>query len=574
MPKSAARALLALLFVALAALIALRELPRRDRLVGDEATYLMQAESLAFDGDLEFTRGDHDRFVALHGVKPEGLILQSADDGGTITYSKPAAYAVAIAPFVRLAPRRGAELANLVFLALAAALATRSLEGRLGEAAALWVAVWIFASVVFAGVFWRQADLFLLSLVAAALALAFLPTDGEASRLAAPQRWWAVAGLLALVVLAKPIYAPLLLPVALAARGERRALARLAAGGVAAALLLVGLAVARGAAWSSYRAERQSFQSPEGFPGVDFAASEWRRIVDQRGSHQWRIDSTFEPRQTAWNVAYLLVGRHVGLLPYFLPLLLGLVALRADAARVALLLAAGATLAALLWIRPENFWGGGGALANRYFLPLYPAFWFLAGRRRSALWPVAAALAALPWMLPLWISPARPFVDARGGYGHVSAAARRLLPYETTQSHLKPSGSEDVIHGGLWVKSLSPVTRAEKAGERLRLRGAGAAELLFASATPVERLELVLDSPFAAQVAVRGGRVLDRSVDDGRLRLILAPRVRARHASWWSAEPWWFYRLSLEAPAPWARSVLTLRRAPEPGVADAPSGGS
>lgn len=574
MPKSAARALLALLFVALAALIALRELPRRDRLVGDEATYLMQAESLAFDGDLEFTRGDHDRFVALHGVKPEGLILQSADDGGTITYSKPAAYAVAIAPFVRLAPRRGAELANLVFLALAAALATRSLEGRLGEAAALWVAVWIFASVVFAGVFWRQADLFLLSLVAAALALAFLPTDGEASRLAAPQRWWAVAGLLALVVLAKPIYAPLLLPVALAARGERRARARLAAGGVAAALLLVGLAVARGAAWSSYRAERQSFQSPEGFPGVDFAASEWRRIVDQRGSHQWRIDSTFEPRQTAWNVAYLLVGRHVGLLPYFLPLLLGLVALRADAARVALLLAAGATLAALLWIRPENFWGGGGALANRYFLPLYPAFWFLAGRRRSALWPVAAALAALPWMLPLWISPARPFVDARGGYGHVSAAARRLLPYETTQSHLKPSGSEDVIHGGLWVKSLSPVTRAEKAGERLRLRGAGAAELLFASATPVERLELVLDSPFAAQVAVRGGRVLDRSVDDGRLRLILAPRVRARHASWWSAEPWWFYRLSLEAPAPWARSVLTLRRAPEPGVADAPSGGS
>ena len=571
MPKSAARALLALLFAALAALVALRELPRQDRLVGDEATYLMQAESVAFDGDLEFTRGDFDRFVARRGVKPEGLILQSADDGRTITYSKPAAYAVAIAPFVRLAPRRGAELANLVFLALAAALATRSLERRLGAAAGLWVAVWIFASVAFAGVFWRQADLFLLSLVAAALALAFFPTDGEASRLASPHRWWAVAALLALVVLAKPIYAPLLLPVALAARGERRALARLAAGGAAVALLVVGIAAARGAAWSSYRAERQSFQSPQGFPGVDFAAAEWPRIVDERGSHQWRLASTFEPRQTAWNVVYLLVGRHVGLLPYFLPLLLGLVALRADAARLALLLAAGATLAALLWIRPENFWGGGGALANRYFLPLYPAFWFLAGRRRSALWPAAAALAALPWMLPLWMAPARPFVDARGGYGHVSAAAQRLLPFETTQSHLKPSGSEDVIHGGLWVKSLSPVTRGEKEGMRLRLRGAGAAELLFASATPVERLELVLSSPLAADVTVAGGRIIERTVADGRLRLVVAPRVYARHASWWTAEPWWFYRLRLVAPAPWARSVLSLRRAPEPAAAGAPS---
>ena len=37
---------------------------------------------------------------------------------------------------------------------------------------------------------------------------------------------------------------------------------------------------------------------------------------------------------------------------------------------------------------------GGGVLGNRYFLPLYPALWFLAARPARALWAVAVALLA------------------------------------------------------------------------------------------------------------------------------------------------------------------------------------
>ena len=43
-------------------------------LVGDEATYMMAAQSLAWDFDVRYTRGDYDRFVAQWGVKPDGLI--------------------------------------------------------------------------------------------------------------------------------------------------------------------------------------------------------------------------------------------------------------------------------------------------------------------------------------------------------------------------------------------------------------------------------------------------------------------------------------------------------------------
>src|SRR3954464_4521349 len=117
---------------------------------GDEATYLMQAQSLAWDHDLRYSRRDYDRFVEQWGLKPDGLILQSGDGGRTLVYAKPASYALWIAPFLRLYLRKGEAIANALLLALAAVLAARTLERRLGPVAPLWVAVWIFASVTFA----------------------------------------------------------------------------------------------------------------------------------------------------------------------------------------------------------------------------------------------------------------------------------------------------------------------------------------------------------------------------------------------------------------------------------------
>ena len=205
-------------------------------LVGDEATYLMQAQSLAWDFDLRYSRRDYDRFVEQWGVKPDGLILQSGDGGRTLVYAKPAAYALWIAPFLRLSPTRGAAIANALLLALAAVLAARTLERRLGPAAPLWVAVWIFASVAFAYVFWAHADLFLMSLVAIALALAYgAPRAGEAAGDARPHG--AALGRRRRSSSAwssprRPFYGTLLLPAALAVPAPRRRLgiAMLAAG--------------------------------------------------------------------------------------------------------------------------------------------------------------------------------------------------------------------------------------------------------------------------------------------------------------------------------------------------------
>ena len=189
-------------------------------LVGDEATYLMAAESLAWDRDLRYERADYDRFFARWGVQPDGLILQSGDGGRSLFFSKPAGYSVFLAPFVRLSPRHGPWVANALLLALAAVAAARALSRRLGAAAPLWVAAFVFASVSFAYVFWAHPDLFLACLAALALALVY---DREPGSAAPAWRFAAAGALLALVVLSRPLYVPMLLPVVLAAPlGARR----------------------------------------------------------------------------------------------------------------------------------------------------------------------------------------------------------------------------------------------------------------------------------------------------------------------------------------------------------------
>ncbi|HEY3491772.1 MAG TPA: hypothetical protein VGK43_02400, partial [Solirubrobacterales bacterium] len=90
--KHLAWAVLGLLLAATLAAAATLDRRTWPAFVGDEATYLMEAQSLAWDFDLRYGKEDYDRFLAQWGRAPEGLILQSSDEGRTLVYGKPAAY--------------------------------------------------------------------------------------------------------------------------------------------------------------------------------------------------------------------------------------------------------------------------------------------------------------------------------------------------------------------------------------------------------------------------------------------------------------------------------------------------
>jgi hypothetical protein len=561
MKSSLCWAVLGLLLVA--TLVGAATLDRRSwpAVVGDEATYLMQAQSLAWDFDLRYTKGDLDRFVAQWGVQPEGLILQSGE-GGTLVYGKPSSYPLFIAPFLRLSPTRGAAIANVLLLALAAVATARTLQRRIGPAAPLWVAAWIFASVAFVYIFWVHSDLFLMCLVALAFALAYGQPESEA-KWRGWLRWLAVGGLLALVLLARPLYGTLLLPAALAVPPSRRraGLAALALGAAGLVLLSAAVNLASRGHWTSYAGDRQSFYSYTGFPASDLRPPEWEKQVAEHGSNSWIEGATAQvdllSRQTAWNVLYFLIGRHVGVLPYYLPILLGFTALRRGEeqrrgeGRWALVLAALLSAAVFLAIRPFNFWGGGGAIANRYFLPLYPAFWFIAGRPARAVWAVVLAALAAPILWPLWTAPRAFPIDEEGGYRHVSSVAHRVLPYETTLSHLKPSGQEDILHNDLWVKILTPSIRAEENGTRLHLLPGRDGEVLIGSEQPLTGVRLRFAPSPETRMRVLGPEVSQvlRRPDGGTTLLLRFRHSRAHHRMWWGRQDIYLYELGLAPPS-------------------------
>lgn len=552
-------------------------------LVGDEATYLMQAESLAFDLDLTYTPTDFHRFVRHWGQTPEGLILQKGEESDRLVYGKPFFYAAWAAPFVRVSPTRGPFVANALLLALAAVVAARSLRAAVGWAAPLWVAVFVFASVTFAHVFWAHLDLFLASCTALGLALVFGPegedggveatAEGGGRRRLRTGLPWAAAGmLLTIVAFSRPLYATLLLPAGLAALSRRRGrneaesrersparvrwlpMAGLAAGALLLVLVAVGVQESLAGSWTSYGGQRRGFNRVVGYPGIDVPAEAWDEMIRQWGNASWlkRRDltglSAGNLHLWAWNGLYFAAGRSVGVLPYFLPALLGFLGRPRGAARWALVAAVLLSAAAFLVIRPFNFFGGGGSLANRYLLPVYPALWFLPTRPVRPWWPLLAAAVAAPFLWPLWSAPrAYPVTDA-GTFRYVSPAARELLPFETTQNHLKPGGQQpEVHHGGLWVKLLDPSLTSGADGGVLHLDGPGPASLLVGRDHPVREVELEIEAA-ALPLDLEGGEVVAEGTGPAgwwRYRIALDD-PRAIHPMWWTEDDFYLYRLSID----------------------------
>jgi hypothetical protein len=76
---------------------------------------------------------------------------------------------------------------------------------------------------------------------------------------------------------------------------------------------------------------------------------------------------------------------------------------------------------------PDNWYGGGGTVGNRYFLALLPAFLFLVPPRRGHWVGLAGLLGAAVFVGPLLWSPVR---HSRAPGAHAMSPAFRALPAE------------------------------------------------------------------------------------------------------------------------------------------------
>lgn len=537
------RVVLWVLLLVLAAVAAVFDPSDWPYTVGDEGVYAMQAQSLAFDLDRRYEEADFRRYQRLTGKVPDPLILQTVDDGATLVYAKPAFYSLYLAPFVRLAPQHGPILANLLLFLLAALLLDCLLTARIGADGPLVAAFLLFFSVTFGHVFWIHADLFYL--VVTALGLCCLDPWLEDRQLPAA-RLVAGGALLAVAGAGRPFYLAVLAAVLLATsptlrQAWGRRAAALVVGG--AMLLLAGSAWfhrTSGGAWTPYVSERQGFSSATGYPDVNFERQRWPELLSVRGDASWAREGfllpDFDAALLGHNVVYALIGRSIGIIPYFLPLLVACACLQRGSRRRWLLLGIAVGLLAFLIKNPYNFYGGAGAIGNRWFLPLYAACWFLIERPPSRRWLATMSVGAALFVLPLWRTAASFPLEIDREHGarrlrYVSAAAKGLLPLETSQIHLG-SAPADIQHGDLRVRLIGDGVWPH-GSDGIRYRPSADGEILVGSPVRLARLTVTL-----APVGESTGQATMRHVLERPTRI-------ARHRYWYGGIPLNYYRLRL-----------------------------
>lgn len=546
-----------------------------------EATFLMQARSLAEDLDLVYTRTDFDRMLLSDLGNPTDLSLVSLGGGRRITFDRPFPYALYLAPFLKLWPRQGFAIANALLLMVVSVFAAKTLERFAGPWAALWTAILIFGSALFVYVFLATGDLFLFAMTVLAFCLIARgqPIPGEQgvpgeqgarskNQPVAPggsRRWFLAGALLAIPAASEALYTVLVAAAFFAPPKKDRGLARsaLVLGFLLCLILILVVSWFAGGGPALFGASQFRFTPETGYPLVDFTAAEWPQTVRRLSALHWDEAPRFawgvDLRLWAWDGLYLLFGQAIGLVPYFAPLLLmvftgSLAGFRRPIAFAALAWGLGVVI-----LHPFNLYGGEGAVANRLFLPIYGALWMLlsvsAGQTRRWARPVVAspvvALAvvalAAPFMWRLWTSPWSYPIEPGGGARHVTAAAA-ILPYEVSQRWLQDGQPSD--HNGLMVKFLSDHGWEEARRGRLMIEGTEPVELLVASIEPLDTFRFDFGEEAPSGIRFAGGTMQESLLQPGGgISFRVSARSRGRHhPMWWSPQPHWFYLLTVELP--------------------------
>ncbi len=435
-------------------------------LQSDEATYYMMGQSLAQDGDLAYRREDLARVWREFPSGPSGVFLKKgADldvrvtgslpfvaldrrpdpDSARLFYGKSYIYPLAASPFVALAGTNGFLLFHALLLALVTLAAYLFLNARSSPAVSLVVATgFLMASVAPTYSVWITPELFNFSLVLLAY-FCWLYKEVAAPESSPRGTNWlfrpgsdlAAAALLGLATFSKPSNLLLVLPLLgwlLWRRQWRRLiLAGVLFGAVGAVLLAGNLAITGD--WNFQGGDRRTFYGT--YPFQERGAA-WDAVGQDRATNRVLWETIFD-RRVFWtvlshNLAYFVVGRYSGLLPYFFPGLFAIVAFllargkRAPWQWLVLAAAAAEVLLLLLWV-PYTFNGGGGSIGNRYFMSTYPVLLFLIPPISSLTWAV------VPWIVGSVFSAQltfNPFFSSFNPSEQAKQGPLRWLPVELT----------------------------------------------------------------------------------------------------------------------------------------------
>lgn len=536
-----------LLAVGVLLLVTAYGLPLPDEPVGDEATHLLATASLWHDGDLRFDERDLARGYALWPSGPRGLSLLHDGERDRQVFATPVVYPFFAAPFYGALGPRGLRVVHMALYLGMLWFAARRLVAvprphperapGVGRPATsrtrrpplrvgLLLGGVFFATGAVVWVLRFQPEVLLMTCSFVAVALWCLvraePIWGGRELLPLAFAGFLLAG----PAVTDPALGLLALPIAIDLVWGRRFKA-------AAVFALAFLAVAAATATIQHRVAGEwgaglmdeatvfaeapyPYEAGTGAPAPGEAAA------------GGASDDTGSAGLAAHRVAWLLAGRHVGLLPYF-PLLFYLLALyfvdlSAMKGRLRHLLAL--TLLAYFVVAVAGFPGsavpgaaGAAAPGARAMALVYPLFLFLPLRLRAGFGVVLPLIAAGLWALPavaVAAGGAAPRyaleLPARGPAYRVLPMELELLAAGKLPGYARFDRFGDA-QGGRWWVPLESFFLQEPNPEGIWLRGSSRSEVFVVAGRPIEELRFRVRS-----LADRNELHLEGAADRTRVR--------------------------------------------------------
>ncbi len=411
------------------------------RFQGDEATYYMMAQSLAYDGDIRYTRRDLERVYTDFPEGPQGIFLRKGKDGG-LYYAKSFAYSALVAPWFRWFGVNAFPMVNLALLLLVLAAAVCYVHDNTRDASVrfsrVWPLVFVLASVLPAYIVWMTPEI--LNFATVFLALFLLLHRMERPQGGGLARDILGAGIGGIGVFAKPINGVVFI-VATIVLWQQRAWKRWwiwAIVGSVVAFGLFGVYAWVTGDWNYMGGERKTFYGRFPYQRPEYT---FERLGEYHSADvNYPRELYYDARTILLDVFYYFFGRYAGIAWYFPPALIGLAAAmrRRNGTTGALLLAFVLGMMVFILTQPHNYIGGGGTIANRYFLSLYPLTFFMRPRAPRLAQMVAVGMVAAVFALP---ATAAPFTTVLNPWRYAHTPVHRWLPIEYTQLENLPTNT-------------------------------------------------------------------------------------------------------------------------------------
>jgi len=414
---------------------------QRGGFFSDESSYFSITQSLAHDLDIEYTREDILRIKEKFRTGPAAVYLKKSKDG-RLTFAKFFAYPLFAAPFYKVFGVSGFLLFNGLMIFLALFMGFKLLSRYHPETQSfLFTLAFVFATALPVYIWWMTADLFNFFVVFTAMFFFFYPFKNG--------RWSYLSPVLfAVGAFSKPT---IILPAAimflsLLFRKEWKKFVLFS---------LIAVIVCGGFLAFYYQqtgeinpmgGERRSFHSrfPYEKPEYTFEKG-FKMSLD---NYKKRFFLTGEV--AVLNLFYYFFGRFTGMFIYFFPAVFILIFFfyRKKEKEDWFVLAAiiSGILVFILFLDPVNYFGGSGSVGNRYFLTLFPLFFFLGFRNRSFKFLMVPVMVALVFLSGVYMD--MNYHSSFSRYAGLSFPIR-LFPPEKTQYDKLPTNENPRAFGRL-----------------------------------------------------------------------------------------------------------------------------